>query len=104
MKKILLSAFIAALFSGCDNRNEPFTGYLVAKEYRPERMSNEPVRLVDYAAFVPPRVVTVPHSNTPQKIEAEWIWFVANKREVLPFRVSEQMFDTKKCGDKVTMF
>ena len=87
---------LAVLFSGCVDDNETFTGYLVAKEYTPEHMSNESAKIISYAAVITP-------PPTPYKVNAERVWFIANRNEVIQKSVSQQMFNTKKCGDKVTV-
>jgi hypothetical protein len=94
---------LAVVLSGCVDKNETFTGYIVAKEYTPEHMSNESEETISYAGFVP----VIPHHVTrppaPRKVDAKWIWFIANRCGVIQKCVSQQMFDTKKCGDKVTV-
>ena len=95
------SVFLAAGLSGCVDESETFTGYIVAKEYTPEHMSNESAKTISYAAvIITPRV---PPRTPPHKVDAKWVWFIANKNRVIQKRVSQQMFDTKKCGDKVTV-
>lgn len=93
---------LAVVLSGCCDKSETFTGYLVAKEFTPEHMSNENVKTISYAGYVP----IVPHitpAPAPHKVDAEWTWFIANRNEVIQKCVSQEMFDTKKCGDKVTV-
>jgi hypothetical protein len=99
MKKINI-LFLLLLFTSCVDENETFTGYLVAKEYTPEHMSDKKVKTYSYSVIVvPPR----PASPSPTKVKEKWVWFIANKNMVLERRVTKQLFNTKKCGDKVTI-
>lgn len=101
-KLYFANIFLLALFSGCNSENEKFTGYLVAKEYTPEHMSNETPEKVIYASVIVPRIVT-PHVSKPHKVDAKYVWYIANKDIILSREVSYQMFNTRKCGDKITI-
>jgi hypothetical protein len=92
---------LSVSLSSCVDENETFTGYLVAKEYTPEHMSNETPKTISYAGvIIVPKPVQPP---PPYKVDAKWVWFIANKDEVITKNVSEKMFHTKKCGDIVTV-
>ncbi len=101
LKLAFASLFLAVVLSGCVDENETFTGYLVAKEYTPEHMSNKSEKTISYAIVIVPTRVAPPPA--PHKVDAKWVWFIANRNEVIQKYVSQEMFDTKKCGDKVTV-
>jgi PBP1b-binding outer membrane lipoprotein LpoB len=103
MKKIFSVVVIVLMLSGCHVKPKPFIGYLVAKEYTPEHMCHDNVKTHSFAAAViVPHVVHVPkHSH--QKVEEQFVWYVANKNAVRKFRVSLEMFHTQKCGDIVIL-
>jgi hypothetical protein len=84
-----------------DDKPKTFTGYLVAKEYTPQHMSNENERTVSYSVFIP----TVVHNNPPppHKVNSSFVWYVANKHQVISKNVDSLRFDTKKCGQLVTV-
>ncbi len=95
MRKILLIIVIASLFS-CEDEPKTFKGYIVCKEYVPEHMSNETPPRYNYAAVVPHPVIV--HQTPPHKVEAEYVWYLANKYEVKSFRVNKGLFNKYKCG------
>jgi len=102
MKKSIYLFLLAIMLCSCVDENETFTGYLVAKEYTAEHMSNETPKTLSYAAVYIP--MAHPHTPPPpHKIDAQWVWFIANKDAIIERNVSEQMFNTKKCGDKITI-
>ncbi len=101
MKKILLFSFV--LFSSCQDQSKIlFTGYLVGKEFHKQRMSNESEKIVNYSIIVP-HIVNTPHAPPPHKIEKKWLWYIANKNEVICKQVTSSLFNTKKLGQKVTI-
>ena len=101
--KLVLCAVFFTLTS-CIDESEKITGYLVAKEYTPERMCCDGTKTICYAGFTPvSRPVVVPHTHHHSKISAEYYWFIANKNEVVKKRVSSNLFYSKKLGTKVTM-
>ena len=103
LAKMLLCAVFLGLTS-CINESEKITGYLVAKEYTPERMCCDGTKTICYAGFTPvSRPVVVPHTHHHSKISAEYYWFIANKNEVIKKRVSSKLFYSKKLGTKVVM-
>jgi len=87
--------FLTALLSGCDP--EPFHGYLVAKEYTPGHMCHDGTRTYSYA-YVP--VVVVHHHVWKYP---EWNWFIANRSGVRCVRVDSATFNTRMCGDTLTL-
>ena len=101
MKRLILILIISLLFFGCIDQNQTFTGYLVAKEYTPEHMSNESEKTVSYATIVP--YVTHVNPPPPHKVDAKWVWYIANKNEIICKAVNKDVFDTKKCGEKITV-
>lgn len=104
MKKLILSIGLMILFTACKDPNEKFTGYLVAKEYTPAHMSNEKSKTVTFSSFAyVPTVPIHPSSSKPRKISEKWVWYIANKREVIQKQVSKKLFYSKKCGDKITI-
>ncbi len=96
--KVLIGLTVFML-CGCSPKKTNFQGYLVAKEYTPEHMSDESVETYSYA------VVAVPNnyhpSSKPHKIEAEWVWYIADKYGVDRVNVHPNQFNTKKLGDFV---
>jgi len=101
---LLVSTLLSVVFLSCVDPKEKFTGYIVAKIFTPEHMSNESARCVVYAAvFVPPMVHHTPPPK-PHKIENSWSIFIANKDMILEKKVSKSFFDSKKCGEKITMY
>jgi hypothetical protein len=106
LAKLMLCAVFFTLTSCID---EKITGYLVAKEYTPERMCCDGTETICYAGFTPvSRTVFVPHTHHHthhhhSKRSAEYYWFIANKKEVIKKRVSPKLFYSKKLGTKVTM-
>lgn len=90
---------ISVLSSCCMNKEKNFIGYIVAKEYTPAHMSNEAGRTISYALIVP----YIPPSPKPHQIESKFIWYVANKYEVLAFSVDTAKFNAKILGEKVTL-
>lgn len=43
------------------------------------------------------------HNSSTHKVEAAWYWYIANKKEVVCKKVTEDLFNTKKKGDDVTV-
>jgi hypothetical protein len=99
MKKFISVILLPLFLYGCCDEKEIFTGFIVAKEYTPEHMSNQGSYPVSYAVVVP----IIAHPPAPHKVYAEWVWFVANRDCVIRRCVSKEMFNTKKCGEKVTV-
>lgn len=95
MKKVLLIIAIASLFS-CEDEPKKIVGYLVCKEYTPEHMSNQNVPTHNYATVIPRPVIV--HQTPPHKIEAEYVWYIANKFETEKIRVNKSLFNKYKCG------
>lgn len=101
-----LAIFITLLsiMAYCESHsNKYMTGYIVAKEYTPEHMSNESEKVTSYASllYVP---IHVPHASShPHKVAESYVWYVANKNKTRRFRVSKGLFFSKKCGSKVVM-
>ena len=108
MKKVLFTLFACVTLLSCSEENKAFTGYIVAKEYTPEHMSNERAQTKSYSITSTPRVVVVPHVPArpapPSKIRARYVWYVANKERVVSVEVTAQMFNVKKCGELVTVY
>jgi hypothetical protein len=103
LAKLMLCAVFFTLTS-CIDESEKITGYLVAKEYTPERMCCDDTKTICYAGFTPvSRPVVVPHTHHHSKRSDEYYWFIANKNEVIKKRVSPKLFYSKKLGTKVTM-
>ena len=103
LAKLMLCAVFLTLFS-CIDENENFTGYLVAKEYTPERMCCDDTKTICYAGFTPVyRPVVVPHTHHHSKQEAQYYWYLANKNEVIKKAVTSKLFYSKKVGTKITM-
>lgn len=99
IKGFFAYALIMLILFGCFNKDKTFTGYLVAKEYTPEHMNTESQKTISYAILG-----THPMPMPPRyKIRAKWNWYIANRDEVIQISVSKEMFDTKKCGDKITI-
>lgn len=97
MKKTLI-LLIAFILFGCSN--EKFTGYLVAKEYTPERMCCDGTKTICYAGFLYVHIPTT-HTHRHQKLHADYYWYVANKCQVIKKRVSKETFYSKKLGSKI---
>lgn len=101
MKKVLFILGLSLTLFSCINENEKFTGYLVAKEYTPERMCCDDTKTICYAGYVHvPRVV---HQHHHSKQEAQYYWYLANKNEVIKKAVTSKLFYSKKVGTKITI-
>jgi hypothetical protein len=100
---LLVSTLLSVVFISCVDPKEKITGYIVAKVFTPEHMSNESSKCVMYAIVVPH---TLFHSTPPKphKVENSWSFFIANKDMVLEKKVSKSFFDSRKCGEKITMY
>jgi uncharacterized membrane protein len=99
MKKVLLIIAISSLFS-CENERTSFEGYLVCKEYTEPRMSNQSEKVHNYAIMsthFTPRPVVI-HHTPPHYINAKYVWYLANKKEVISINVNKKMFNKHKCG------
>ncbi len=98
MKKLFL-IILSIFLIGCIDPNQRFTGYIVCKEYIPEHMSDRSPRIISYSS-----VITVPHTtinNKPYKIKEKWVFYIANKKEIIIKSVSEKLFNSKRCGEKI---
>lgn len=86
-------AFVAiALLCSCNSHAEQktFTGYLVAKENKNTHQE---------AGIVPPLILPPRHLSK----KTQYIWYVANKYEVIQHSVDSALFNQKQCGDLVTV-
>lgn len=102
MRKLIIIALSVVLL-GCVDKNEQFTGYLVCKEYTPSHMSNESVNSIEYS-YVPIHPITTHHPPPkPHRVEEKYTWYVANKHRVIERQVTKELFNSKKCGEKVTI-
>lgn len=101
MKKVLFCLLCLAIFSGCDP--DPFTGYVVCKEYIPGHMDDKKVNPIQHAVVIPVRPVVHPHRHKPEWIKNRWIVYVANKSAVKPFDVDSLYFTNVRLGQKITM-
>ena len=100
MKKVLFILGLSLTLFSCINENEKFTGYLVAKEYTPERMCCDDTKTICYAGYVH---VPVVHQHHHSKQEAQYYWYLANKNEVIKKAVTSKLFYSKKVGTKITI-
>lgn len=100
LKNIFLIALSCFMLVGCSDIDRTFTGYLVAKEYIPEHMSNETPKIHLEATFVPVPSTTM----KPYKVEELYVWHIANKDRILHKIVTKEMFNSSKCGDKVAVY
>lgn len=100
---LFISTLLSVVFISCVDPKEKITGYIVAKVFTPEHMSNESSKCVMYAIVVPH---TLFHSTPPKphKVENSWSFFIANKDITLEKKVSKSLFDSKRCGEKITMY
>lgn len=108
IKFLIVVFFIVmiALFTDCKPKSRTITGYLVAKEFIPKHMSNQPELIVNYSIVMPARapIVTPHNSNSPvMLIKSKWVWYVANKYGVYVNEVDSNIFHTKCCGDTLTI-
>jgi hypothetical protein len=101
MKRLIIITLLSTLIS-CVDPNEKFTGYIVAKDYTPEHMSDKSSKTISYSGLIIlPH--TVYHKPQPRKIPEKWVFHIANKHETISKCVSEKVFNSKKCGDKITI-
>jgi hypothetical protein len=101
---IKIASILALVFISfsCKNKDEKFTGYIVAKTYINEHYDNQEPKITNYAwvIIMPVNV----HSETKAKLISEqWIWHIANKDKIIRKSVTKRLFFTKKLGDKVTV-
>lgn len=106
--KYLKLLLILIILSCCGkNANSPFTGYLVYKEYTPEHLSCDDVKTYTYglASYAHPSITRsgVVRGSDCENVEPEYIFYLANKTKIKSFRVSNELFFAKDCGDKITL-
>ena len=101
MKKYLLLTFCSFLYISCIDSNKKFTGYLVCKEYTPERMCCDNTKTMQYAGYIPitPRPVVNTHKHTRQ--DAEYYFYIANKDNIKKKKVSKDVFNKNTLGSKL---
>lgn len=88
------------LYLKYDNKpKEIFIGYVVAKEYTPEHMSDTRPQVVNYAVLNP----FFMHMNKPYKIPEKYMVYIANKKKIISRKVSYSEFISLNCGDKVSI-
>jgi hypothetical protein len=98
MKAINLLFLLSLLILG--SCNEPFTGYVVCKEYIPLHMDDEQPKSVQEAIVYVP-VVTPKH--TPELIKSKFILYIANKNCVIEYEVDSITFIHTKICQKLTL-
>jgi len=92
MKKLLTTMLCATLLLSCQGKKEKeFKGYIVVKEFTPEHKCHDNVKTVEYAIISHP--IHVPHFH--HSIEAEYVWYCANKHEIVKRFVSKRVFYSK---------
>ena len=83
---------------GCDK--QPFTGYVVGKEYTPKHRCHDGTKTVSYAIIhTHTHVTRHRHRDVAEKYEIS----VANKNTVRSFNVSKTTFSKSRLGKKITM-
>ncbi len=94
MKKVLILSISLLLFA-CSS--EPFTGYVVAKEYIEGHMCHSEHKHTVKA------IVHVPHVQHHHSYQqAQFILHVANRHEVRAYHVDTFKFNRVKMLDKIT--
>lgn len=109
MNKLLIGILTFSMLLSCEGeKQKEFKGYIVAKEFTPEHRCHEDVKTVNYALISRPIPVHVPHvphvPHVHHVIEAEYIWYCANKHQIIKRFVSKKEFHSKKCGQKVSFY
>lgn len=104
MKNVLISTLLSVVFFSCADPKDKVTGYIVAKIFTQEHMSNQKPIIILYSAVFFPSMVHYTPRKKPHKIENSWSIFVANKDVIIEKKVSKSFFDSKKCGEKITIY
>ena len=98
MKKIIICLLCLTVLLGCTP--DPFTGYVVCKEYTPGHMDDEKVNTTQWSGIIIP---VHPRPVKPKWVEPRWVIYVANKNMIRQFDVNKSCFDKFKLGQKVTL-
>lgn len=102
MNKLLIGILTFSILLSCESeKQKEFKGYIVAKEFTPEHRCHEDVKTVNYALISRPIPVPVHVPHVHHVIEEEYVWFCANKHEIVKKFVSKSTFYSKRCGQKV---
>ena len=98
MKKTIVLMALIALLTSCES--QPFTGFLVCKEYIKHHMSNERPKVIQQAVV---HVPVFPRRSKPKHVPSEWRFYVANKYGTRFFKVDSMTYQRFKVGDRITM-
>ena len=103
MKNNFFTPILLALFVliSCESKPKLFTGYIVHKEYQNTHMSDKQPPVISQAIIVVPHPVV----HTPPKPHIEkgyWVWYVANRNEIVKHFVDSCHYNNKWCGQKIT--
>jgi len=102
--KYLVLALIILLISSCESKNEPFIGYIVAKEYIQGHMCHDDnFKHVVEAGFVHVPHVPHVHHHKHKWQRSQFIIYVANRYEVKPFHIDSLLYNIHNVTDKVTI-
>lgn len=119
--KLAAIAFLFTFVSSCinstscekdTNKNRKFTGYIVEKEYIPshrrdvtpqKQITNTPVPMAPIIAYRMNEDRKEEEIYNAEILPAEWTWFIANRYEIISYKVDSTTFDTKQCGEQVTV-
>jgi hypothetical protein len=101
MKKVYFILLCLAIFSGCNP--DPFTGYVVCKEYIPGHMDNKKVKPVLQAVIIPVTPGAHSRKHRPKWVKSRWVVYAANKSVVRAFSVDSLYFTNVCLGQKITI-
>ena len=102
---ITLASFVLfCIVHSCtqEPRKEPFTGYVVAKEYTPRHMCHTEVTTVVEAGYTPVHIPV--HTHTHHMQEPEFILHVANKDELKHIPVDSITYFRTELLEKYTYY
>ena len=78
---------------------QPFTGYVVGKEYIPAHLDNENPLSIHECIWIP----VTPPVKIPQRVRSRFIIHVANKDALKHIDVDSMYFVARRCGEKITI-
>jgi len=91
---------IIGSFLGCTS--EPFTGYIVHKEYVKAHWSNEEPKKICESNVLDLTLIAIPDIIGTSWVKTKFKVWVANREKVRTFDIDSLSWFSIKCGDKVT--
>ena len=120
MKKLFLILSLVFLLTSCEEKiNSVAKGYLVHKTHIKAHMSDQKAEEINYAGFslgfshpihhpshpLHPMNTARRHKSKqkPHKVMDEYIFYIGNKDGVIKSYVDQNIFNSYKCGDKISL-